>query len=208
MTALPASVHERLRNLPKGLRDHVERSREVARVLAEIHDVDKTAVDLAVAAHDLARGMKGGAILEEALRHGLDLHPVEKATPALLHGPVAAVWLERTAGITDERVLDAVRWHSTGKRGMGPVAMVVFLADKLDPEKVRRDPWLREVEALASEDMGRAVLRYLDGQLRYLLDREALIHSESVELRNELMAERGPFQSPHRRGVGRCLMSP
>ena len=151
--------------------------------------MDRTAVDLAVAAHDLARGMKGSAILEEALRQGLEVHPVQKRTPALLHGPVAAVWLERTAGITDDRVLDAVRWHSTGKRGMGPVARVVFLADKLDPEKVRRDPWLRDVEALAGEDMGRAVLRYLDGQLAYLLDREALIHPESVEFRNELMVE-------------------
>lgn len=189
MTALPAAVQERLSSLPSGLRDHVERSRQVARDLAEIHDVDRTAVDLAVAAHDLARGMKGSAILEEALRQGLEVHPVQKRTPALLHGPVAAVWLERTAGITDDRVLDAVRWHSTGKRGMGPVARVVFLADKLDPEKVRRDPWLRDVEALAGEDMGRAVLRYLDGQLAYLLDREALIHPESVEFRNELMVE-------------------
>ena len=189
MTALPAAVQERLSSLPSGLRDHVERSRQVARDLAEIHDVDRTAVDLAVAAHDLARGMKGSAILEEALRQGLEVHPVQKRTPALLHGPVAAVWLERTAGITDGRVLDAVRWHSTGKRGMGPVARVVFLADKLDPEKVRRDPWLRDVEALAGEDMGRAVLRYLDGQLAYLLDREALIHPESVEFRNELMVE-------------------
>ena len=187
MAALPPEVVDRLGGLPKGLREHIRRSREVARELAQRHGVDPEAVDLGAAAHDLARAMKGESLLEEARRYGLQVHPVEQRAPVLLHGAVAALWLQRSVGISDSRVLDAVRWHSTGRKGMGSVAKVVFLADKLDPDKVKRYPYLDEVGALAKESLDRALVGYLDHELSHLLQRGSLVHPGSLELRNELI---------------------
>jgi predicted HD superfamily hydrolase involved in NAD metabolism len=155
--------------------------------LAARHDVDPGPVDLGAATHDLARATKGGALLAEALRHGVKPHPVEEQVPMLLHGTVAALWLEHRFAISDQRVIEAVRWHSTGKSGMGSVARVVFLADKLDPEKVRRYPYLDEIRTLATESMDRAILEFLNRSLAHLIDGGALIHPESLKLRNELI---------------------
>ena len=188
MSALPPAIDARLRQLPQGLRDHIERTRQVARDLSRRHQVDAMRVDLGAAGHDLARGMKGDALLEQARRYNLALHGVESRNPILLHGPLAAVWLAREGGVTDEDVLEAIRWHSTGRRGMGPVAKVVFLADKLDPQKVERHPQLERVETLAKDSLDRAILEFLNQSLAYLLRQGRLIHPESVELRNELMA--------------------
>ena len=106
----------------------------------------------------------------------------------LLHGPVAALWLAHEGGIADQRLLDSVRWHTTGKRGMGDVAKVVFLADKLDPQKAKRYPYLGAIADLARESLDRALLEYLNQELDYLLGKELLIHHASIELRNELIA--------------------
>ena len=58
---------------------------------------------------------------------------IERANPSLLHGPVAAVWAEKELGITDRSILDAIRYHTTGRAGMSRLEMVVYLADLIEP---------------------------------------------------------------------------
>ena len=188
---LPQAIERRLRVLPEGLRDHIERSREVGRGLARRFGVDEAKVDLGVAAHDLARAMKPNDLLREAGRLGLGVHPVEEIHPVLLHGAVAARFLEHEDGLTDSDVLDAVRWHTTGRRGMGEVAKVVFLADKLDPVKVERYAYLEGVASALDKGLDDAILRLLDQELAYFLEEGMLVHPEGVELRNELIMRKG-----------------
>ena len=113
---------------------------------------------------------------------------VEVRRPSLLHGPLAAAWLE-SDGVSDPQVLEAVRYHTTGRMGMGPVARVVYLADKLDPAKIKRYPALEEVEALATEDIDRALIRCLNHQITHLIAKRRTIHPASVDFRNELLTK-------------------
>ena len=186
---LPATVEARLAALPSGLRDHVERCRRVARELAQRHGVDLHKADLGTAAHDIARAVTGDALLAEAERLGLRVNLVERHTPLLMHGRVGAKWLETEDGVSDREILEAVRWHTTGRKDMGVVAKVVFLADKLDPRKVERYPYLERVALLAQDSLDAAILEYLSKELEYLLQQGLLIHPASVGLRNELMAQ-------------------
>ena len=186
MSGLPSGVLERLRELPEGLQGHVQRVRDVAVELARRYRVDAALVDLGAAAHDVARATDSAALLEEARRMGLAIHPVERKAPFLLHGPVAAAWLEQEDTIADPRVLEAIRWHTVGRRAMGMVAKVVFLADKLGPEKVACCANLVVVAALARESLDRALLEYLNQEMLSILRRGGLVHPECLELRNEL----------------------
>ncbi len=191
-SGLPSEIESRLAELPAGLRDHVERAREVGRELAARHNVDQGLVDLGIAAHDLARAVKGDELLAAARRHGLALTPVERDAPILLHGPVAAMWLEKDGNPYHDSVLEAVRWHMTGVAGMSKTAKVVFLADKLDPHKVSAYPYLRKVEALAKTSVDEALLEHLDRVIEYLLAKRLMVHPGSLGLRNELVAALGP----------------
>ena len=163
-------------------------------------------MDLGVASHDLARALDDKSILEEVLSFGIVPNTVELRSPSLLHGPLAAAWIE-SEGVSDPQVLEAVRCHTTGRMGMGPVARVVFLADKLDPAKIKRHPALEEVAALADEDIDAALLSYLDHRIGLLIAKRRTIHPASVDFRNELLAaEPGPLRrsgggrSPGKRG--------
>jgi predicted HD superfamily hydrolase involved in NAD metabolism len=192
--SLPKGLQEALERLPRGLQDHIQRVRRLARQLAEPLGLDAGRVDLAAAAHDLARPMKAEALLAEARRLGLWVHPVEEAVPILLHGPVAAEYLRRQLHVNDQGVLEAVRWHSTGCGGTwasedddGRLARVVFLADKLEPAKASRYGTIVNVKELALRDLDAAVLTFLDGELRRLVQEGELLHPAMVEARNGLL---------------------
>jgi HD superfamily phosphohydrolase YqeK len=125
-------------------------------------------------------------LLAEARRLGLAIGPVEEALTLLLHGPVAAEALRR-GGLDDREVYDAVFWHSTAHPSLGPVGLAVFLADKLDPEKAYRYPYLAELKALALESLERATLDFLDKEMAALLRDGKLVHPASLEARNALL---------------------
>ncbi|MDR3072862.1 MAG: bis(5'-nucleosyl)-tetraphosphatase (symmetrical) YqeK [Clostridiales Family XIII bacterium] len=64
----------------------------------------------------------------------------------LLHGGLAADIMEREYGIADEDILNAVRYHTTGRRGMSRLELIIFLADTLEPGRTYSDVGrLREI---------------------------------------------------------------
>jgi predicted HD superfamily hydrolase involved in NAD metabolism len=191
MKSIPASLSTILQTLPDGLQQHLFRVREVALELAGRFGVDAAKVELAALGHDLYRTMPPQEMLALARQWGLGVHPVEERVPILLHGPLAAERLRLECGVSDGEVLEAVRWHSTGCAGMGPVALVVFLADKLDPHKVEGLAHGRPLVALAQESLERAVVEYLSAEITSLVERGSLLHPASVEARNDLLMRVG-----------------
>ena len=190
MSELPDAIESRLRDLPTGLRDHVERSRVVGQEIAIRHGVDAVQVDTGIAAHDLARALRGPVLLDEAGRLCLEISLVERHQPLLLHGPVAAAWLNIEDGYRVDSVIEAVEFHTTGVPGMEEVGKVVFLADKLDPWKVERAPFLKRVEELSRTDLDAAILHYLDKTIERLLKDGQMVHPTAVEFRNDLLTRR------------------
>ena len=49
------------------------------------------------------------------------------------HAEIGAEILRQLLGITDEDIVEAVRWHTTGKPDMTPLEKVVYLADYIEP---------------------------------------------------------------------------
>ena len=84
----------------------------------------------------------------------LDIDPVERDEPVILHGPIGALHLEERYEIHDPRVLFAIRWHTPGHPDYDSEAWAMFIADKVDPHKVERWPALQEVADIASSDIG------------------------------------------------------
>jgi nicotinate-nucleotide adenylyltransferase len=114
---------------------------------------------LAGICHDLCKALTHEDMRDWALRDGAGLSALEEAKPGLLHGRAAAVMLERRFGIGDADVLEAVRWHTIGKSGMGPLAKVVYAADKIEPGREEVSPELRAMAQSASlEALFHAVL--------------------------------------------------
>lgn len=178
-------VAAHLEALPFAIREHVLRVRAIALDLAQPHGVDREQVWLAVSAHDMARGLDDSALLDRARQLGLDIGPVERAVPILLHGPIAAEML-KLQGLNDSLAYDAVYWHSTGRQGMSVLEKVVFMADKLDPYKADRYQDISEMRELSRHDLDAALLRFLENEMARLLREGMVVHPAMLAARNDL----------------------
>ena len=190
MEKLLEAIEKRLSLLPEGLSSHVERTRVMARGIAETHGIDPTRCDIGAAAHDLARHLANDALLDESRSQKLKLSDIEKKEPLLLHGPIAAYWLRIEMNCSDDELIAAVAYHTTGRPKMTPVEKVIFIADKIEPEKVARNTKLDIVLAKAREDLDQAILSYLSFRIRSLLKDKKLIHPLSLETWNAISSEK------------------
>ena len=155
--------------------------------LGEVHGVDVQKARVGALLHDLARAKRPEELLAMAEGFGIGVGALEERMPIFLHGPIAACLARERYGIEDPEILEAVRIHTAGRAGMGLVARVVFLADKLDPTKDRRYPFNSEVREVAKSDLDQAIRLFLDGDISGHVGRGGVVHPGSVELRNELV---------------------
>jgi nicotinate-nucleotide adenylyltransferase len=128
-------------------------------------------------AHDMCKSLKTGELLALAGRDG-SLEPT-KSGP-LLHGRAAAVMLRERFGVEDPAILEAVRLHTTGDRGMGDLAKVLYIADKIEISRNGVNPKLRELARSAGlEHLFEAVF---DDTIAYLRSKNMAIAGATLRL--------------------------
>ena len=173
--------------LPKGLLKHVDRVVKIADALAKRHELDVPLARLMAQAHDVLRAVPPAELLTRAEAAAVPIDPVDRAEPMLLHGPVGARELRERFGVADERVLEAVHWHTSGHPDYTAEAWAMFIADKIDPHKVERRPELKRVAKLAERSLEGAALVYLDLTLERAVEERWQIHPAAVLARNALI---------------------
>ena len=102
------------------------------------------------------------------------------ASNALLHALVGAWMAEHVYGVTDPEILEAIRVHTTGKPGMTPLDMTVYLADKVEPGR-QAFPMLAKLRMLAPLSLTRAMAASLEGTRDYVKDGGKSLHPQSLE---------------------------
>ena len=190
---LESRIQQRVAALPAGLQAHIGRAQEVARELAPYHNVDPDRAALGILAHDVARAMPGPELIAQANRFRLPIRPVEESVPLLLHGPVGAEILRVEDGLDsigeEADIYQAVYWHTTFHPTLvDEMGKVVFLADKLDPNKRKRIPYQPEIMELAKESLDAAIQEFLSRQIIDLTARGKEVHPMMLEARDGLAA--------------------
>ncbi len=144
----------------------------VAKTMLDVADEAGITAEQAVTAgllHDLCKPLKGDDIVQRAKAYGITEY---LDTPTLLHGPVAAEECRRDLGITDEEIIDAIRWHTTGRAEWGRVGQALFYADFSEPRRPHRQA--AEARAIVREKGFDAALRYVvEQKFRYVKTRFA-----------------------------------
>lgn len=176
--------------LPGGLLGHIDRVVALGGELAARHGLDTERVQLAAQGHDVLRALDDAELLARAEARGMAIDPTERAEPVLLHGPLGALELSERFGVVDEPVLHAVRWHTTGHPDFDPEAWAFFVADKAEPEKLRRWPELERVLDLAADSLEAAALAYLELSAGRAEREGWRLHPVAVRTRHALV-ERG-----------------
>lgn len=179
-----------LLKVPAGLAEHVVRVLDEALRLAEIHGVDKQDVRIAALGHDLLRGLNNERLLGIAADQAFAVDDVDRMEPILLHGPLAVPILREQYNVLDADILGAAAYHTTGHPGMTRLQKLIFLADKIEPEKRARDAAIDRVAELAETDLDAAMLVYLNHHIEVALEVGWPLHRHTIAARNELLARK------------------
>jgi 2-amino-4-hydroxy-6-hydroxymethyldihydropteridine diphosphokinase len=137
-----------------------------------------------------ARAFVDAGVLHDALRDAseADLRKVtgDQTSPlGLLHGPAAAVMLERN-GERRSDLIDAVRYHTVGNVHWGIVGRALYMADFLEPGRkfMKQDRYFLALQVPNSfETVFRQVVRM---RLEWTVREGNHIFPETVELWNSL----------------------
>jgi nicotinate-nucleotide adenylyltransferase len=116
------------------------------------YGLDPRAGYLAGITHDMCKSMDSRELIRLASADCGGISDLEARKPDLLHGRAAAALLRDHYGITDQEILDAVRFHTAGSPGMGDLAKVVYIADKIEVSRKNVEEDLREMSASAGLD--------------------------------------------------------
>lgn len=163
---------------------HSIRVKEEAEKLAMIHNADIIKAGIAGLLHDCARDMTYEELLNRTGKSGIILDSVTIKSPKIIHAVVGPLIAKEEFDIHDTEVLDAIRYHTTGREQMRILEKIVFIADLIERE---RDFYgVEKIRRLSERDLDRAVLFALNQTIMYLIEENKLIHEDTLKARNYL----------------------
>lgn len=154
---------------------------ETAVWLANRFGVDPAQAHLAGMLHDCAKGMDAPTLLQLIKNGGISADELELSMPALLHAPAGAALARSQYHVTDQSILSAIRWHTTGRRNMTQLEKVVYLADMIEPGRAFY-PGLDELRVCAKENLDEAVRMAAAQSASYVAGRGKKLHPRTIEL--------------------------
>lgn len=105
----------------------------------------------------------------------------------LWHGPVASIIIQDKFGITDNDIIMAVRYHTSGRRNMTLLEKIICLADYIEPN--RDFNGVDKIRELSKKNINEALLCSFDGSIEYLIKKGVKIYPLTLEARNCLIEE-------------------
>ena len=145
-----------------------------AEELAIHHGLDPLKARCAGLAHDLAKEIPVKSQLRHARRWKLFKYPEDELYPYVLHGPLAAYWLEHYYGLKDVDVIAAVANHTLGRPGMCRLEMLIYSADLT--EASRDFPKVDILRQSLYDDLEKGTLACVERTLIYLRESKRPIH--------------------------------
>ena len=151
--------------------------------LAQIYQLDAEHAAKAGLMHDLAKFFPPKKLLKIAKREGIEIDPVFANHPHLLHANVSAVVAKQEFAVEESEILDAITNHTLGSPQMSKLSCVVFIADALEPSR-GDTPELNAMRSMAEKNLYKSLQQTCDYSLRYLIDKQKIIHPRAILTRN------------------------
>ncbi len=163
---------------------HTQGVMETAVILAERFGEDPVRAELAAILHDVAKYWKVER-MEKVIRDQALPSELLDYDKELWHAPVGAWVAEHEYGISDAGVLDAIRYHTSGRRGMTKLEKIVCLADYMEPG--RDFPGVSNIRELSEQFLDQALLAGFNSTISFLLEKGKRIFPLTIEARNDLL---------------------
>ena len=137
---------------------------ETSTILANRYGADEKKAKISALLHDIAKNQTYNEMREQLMLAGEASYL--EYNSLVWHAPVGALVAKAKYQIEDEDILNAIKYHSTGRPAMSLLEKIVFLADYIEPG--RTQPNVDQIRDLACQSLEKAVAQTLANTVAYL----------------------------------------
>ncbi len=148
--------------------------------MAEFYNVDKNKAYAAALLHDCAKDYPADMKRRFCKEFHVPVDEIMLNQIDLTHSFLGAEVAKREYGVTDEEILDAIRFHTTGRINMTMLEKIIFIADYIEPKRKSFDG-LEKARELAFIDTDKAMKFILEEVIEYIKERKMQLHPLSLE---------------------------
>lgn len=152
--------------------------------LAVKYGADPKKAEMAAIFHDYAKFRPKDEMKKIILENGFP-QDLLGYSPELWHAPAGAFLAEKEAGISDPEILDAIRYHTSGRPGMSLLEKIIYLADYIEPG--RSFPGVEETRELAERDLNLALIQSVRNTITFLMKKNQPVYPETFLTYNDLV---------------------
>ena len=160
-----------------------------AKRLAELYGADADKAYTAGILHDIMKDTAKEAQRQIFEDYAVNLDEVEKHSTTLWHARSGEVFLRHVLGVTDEEILSAVRYHTTGRANMTLLEQVLFTADFTSAD--RNYPDVAVMRAYANQSLTKAIRYGVEYTIRDLIEQGRPVHPDTLAVYNEIVLSEG-----------------
>ncbi|MCM8710385.1 bis(5'-nucleosyl)-tetraphosphatase (symmetrical) YqeK [Clostridium sp. SYSU_GA19001] len=165
--------------------EHSLRVMDTAVSLAKHYKIDETKARLAGLVHDCAKNLKDDEILHIIKKNSQSIEECYKMNPSIMHGLAGAIMARDNFKVTDEDILNAVAYHTTGRENMSMLEKIIYIADYIEP--MRNFPGVQELRENAYNDLDRALLLSFNNTINYVISKGEILHLDTIKARNYIL---------------------
>ena len=159
---------------------------ETAKKLASIYNSDIDKAELAGLLHDCGRIDKGKEISIDLINSKCYEKDFCK-NQNLKHAVIGAYIANKEYNISDIDILNAIRYHTTGRANMTLLEKIIYIADKIEPDRCYEG--VEQLRKFAYEDIDIALLKILNSTIEYVNRKKLYLHKDTIEARDWLQKE-------------------
>lgn len=138
--------------------------------LAAVHGLDVDKALVAGMLHDCAKCLSYKKQMSLCSKNHVQLTELEaKEDSPLIHAKAGSVLAKEEYGITDEDILNAISYHTTGRPQMSPLEKIIYIADYIEPERKHAKRTAEKTQTDRLTGVRRMAYRDLDEALRNIL---------------------------------------
>ena len=156
-----------------------------AKKLARIYGADEEMAYTAGLVHDCCKDMPAGLQLSYLLENKADMTEIEINTAKLYHAMSGRIFAQKEFGIDDEDMLNAIRYHTTGRKNMSLLEKIIFIADFISAERDYNG--VEVMREKAERSLEEAIVEGLSFTIKDLIDAERLVHPDTLDAYNDAL---------------------
>ena len=151
---------------------------------AEIYGANIEDTKYAALAHDIAKEISKEESMKLVEKYNIKLDEIEKVNFNLVHAKLGAEIVKCDYGFNED-IINAIRFHTTGRENMSILEKIIFLADATEEGRTYKE--LEMLVDMIKKDIDEGMIYTLKWTFNDITNKEYLIHLDSVKAYNFLV---------------------